>query len=298
MSSWREAAGRVDGETGYKFGDVSRTLVKRLTSKGTDAATPKPSWRETAGRSEGDDGYVFGDVSRTIVKKVVAKGDEHEERAAMLRRVFERGHDTASVLAAAATGGGTGGGRSSGGDERFGRAVRDALRGNHRICVDISCSHEMTLWLANACVNRCEDGVVFVADPDPLRLAATVTCAHAAKTASCVHAACKPIMEWLEERVDAHADRIDVLALPTDDEGAVSAAKFCLSRDLLGPGATVLFAGPTQGGAFAAYVDKAPTLRSGAALASPPSDPDSPEDDAPPPLFVATYLGKRSDAYI
>ena len=98
MSSWREAAGRVDGETGYKFGDVSRTLVKKLTSKGTDA---KPSWRETAGRSFGDDGYLIGDVSRTIVKKVVAKGDEHEERAAMLRRVFERGHDTASVLLAA-----------------------------------------------------------------------------------------------------------------------------------------------------------------------------------------------------
>ena len=30
MASWRESSGRADGKDGYKFGDLTRTLVKKL----------------------------------------------------------------------------------------------------------------------------------------------------------------------------------------------------------------------------------------------------------------------------
>eukprot|EP00621_Florenciella_sp_RCC1693_P007970 CAMPEP_0182540224 /NCGR_PEP_ID=MMETSP1323-20130603/26692_1 /TAXON_ID=236787 /ORGANISM="Florenciella parvula, Strain RCC1693" /LENGTH=112 /DNA_ID=CAMNT_0024750853 /DNA_START=239 /DNA_END=573 /DNA_ORIENTATION=- len=103
--SWKNAAGRKDGSSGYKFGDLTRTLVKKTKAAvagGTNsdddlehdlgpAVTPHAfddapdahdegasvsssgsggtSWKEAAGRRTGADGYKFGDVTRSLLSK-------------------------------------------------------------------------------------------------------------------------------------------------------------------------------------------------------------------------------------
>ena len=41
MSSWRESAGRKEGNEGYRFGDLTRTLVKKLIVGGEEAVESK-----------------------------------------------------------------------------------------------------------------------------------------------------------------------------------------------------------------------------------------------------------------
>ena len=104
MASWREASGRERGPDGYRFGDLTKTIVGKVVRRGggTDDAAhhkdlasidaaPKTdvplkdvaSWREASGRETGPDGYRFGDLTKTIVGKVVrrVRGDSFEQGA-------------------------------------------------------------------------------------------------------------------------------------------------------------------------------------------------------------------------
>ena len=56
MASWKEAAGRDGGNEGYRFGDVSRSLLRKLNLSPRAAETSYASWRASAGRTGGDDG--------------------------------------------------------------------------------------------------------------------------------------------------------------------------------------------------------------------------------------------------
>ena len=107
MSSWREAAGR-EGDDAYKFGDLSRSLLRRTsaiaqatketgsrvvqrasdTFSHEDRPASTLTWKESAGRDDGDDAYAFGDLSRTVVKKI---GGGEAARASRLDAIFAAG---------------------------------------------------------------------------------------------------------------------------------------------------------------------------------------------------------------
>ena len=113
MSSWREAAGR-EGDDAYKFGDLSRSLLRRTsaiaqatketgsrvvqrasdTFSHEDRPASTLTWKESAGRDDGDDAYAFGDLSRTVVKKI---GGGEAARASRLDAIFAVGRDTDAV---------------------------------------------------------------------------------------------------------------------------------------------------------------------------------------------------------
>ncbi|CAE8624125.1 unnamed protein product [Polarella glacialis] len=59
--SWQGAAGRQLGSEGYEFGDVTRSVTRRLS---------EINWQSASGRKSGSYSYHFGDISRALTLAV------------------------------------------------------------------------------------------------------------------------------------------------------------------------------------------------------------------------------------
>ena len=183
MSSWREAAGR-EGDDAYKFGDLSRSLLRRTsaiaqatketgsrvvqrasdTFSHEDRPASTLTWKESAGRDDGDDAYAFGDLSRTVVKKI---GGGEAARASRLDAIFAAGRDTDAVRRA------IGGCLAADAPAAF-IAATLRRRAELRTVVDCAAAASLTLVAARVLAER-DDAAAAVdaVDSDALRLATT-----------------------------------------------------------------------------------------------------------------------------
>lgn len=72
--SWKASAGRESGKDGYRFGDLTRTLIQRSRTKSQDDATDlffPPDWRGPVEIQEGADWVSAGDMPR-ITREALA----------------------------------------------------------------------------------------------------------------------------------------------------------------------------------------------------------------------------------
>ena len=175
-----------------------------------------------------------------------------------------------------------------------------------RVCADLWASGhgEATVRLARRCAENGDgdgdgdgDGrgsrTVFAVASDAARLSATLSLCTVAGTVSTVRPVNASPMDWLGWRAMTDSDgavgrKFDVVFLDDDPATAKDLVKFCVSRDLLTSDALLLFAGaPDDTSSFEAFAASHINL-----------DAKAHADTAGVPLLcVATYRGKRSDAY-
>merc|ERR1712072_513122 len=66
----QEAAGRTDGDEGYKFGDVIRTFLRRISN----------TLQKWSSRPKQEEGYDFGDLFlKDFVRTIVVKPEEDSD---------------------------------------------------------------------------------------------------------------------------------------------------------------------------------------------------------------------------
>ena len=74
-------AGDADGADGRASADADEVASVETTAPQTPPPAASTSWREAAGRAKGDDGYRFGDATRSLYRKVACDDDDTRARA-------------------------------------------------------------------------------------------------------------------------------------------------------------------------------------------------------------------------